>query len=139
MSNILGFDFGINKIGLAIGNTITCNANPLGIIRSRNSKPNWDEITKVIEEWGPSLFIVGQPIVDNNNDIIIKKAKLFADELSEKYNIKYELVDESYSSIEAYSQYKNLRQHGYKKLNNIDHLAAKIILERWLISHKKSL
>jgi len=137
MANIISFDYGINKIGVAVGNTITCNATPLGIIKSKNQTPNWDEISKLIDDWRPKLFVVGQPIQDNNDDFIIKKAKLFAEELHEKFKIDYEFTDESYSSIEAYSQYKELRQSGFKKLNNIDHLAAKIILERWLATNKQ--
>jgi len=136
MATIIGFDYGINKIGVAVGNTITCSATPLGIIKSKNQIPNWDEITKLIEDWRPKLIVVGQPILDNYDDFIIKKAKSFAEELHLKFKINYELTDESYSSIEAYGQYKELRQSGFKKLNNIDHLAAKIILERWLIHNK---
>lgn len=138
MTNIISFDYGMNKIGVAVGNTITSNATPIGIIRSVNSKPNWDEIKKILEEWQPKLIIIGQPIEDNKNDLIIRKARDFAIELFDKFKINYEFTDESYSSIEAYSQYKDLRQHGFKKQNNIDHIAAKIILERWLINNKNT-
>lgn len=137
MSNILCFDYGVTKIGVAVGNTITANASALKIIRAVKSNPNWDEIDKLIQEWDPKIIVIGKPIENNNNDLIIKKAQKFGDELFEKYKIQISYTDESFSSIEAYSQYKELRQHGFKKQNNIDHLAAKIILERWLLTNKE--
>ena len=58
---ILGFDFGTKRIGIAIAQEVTGTANPLTTINAVKNKPDWDSISKIINEWQPDLFIVGLP------------------------------------------------------------------------------
>jgi RNase H-fold protein (predicted Holliday junction resolvase) len=55
----LGFDFGNKKIGIAVGQIITATASPLQTIRSINQNPNWEIISKLINEWRPVGLVVG--------------------------------------------------------------------------------
>ena len=55
----LCFDFGNKKIGAAVGQTITATASPLQTIRSINQNPNWEIISKLIQEWRPVGLVVG--------------------------------------------------------------------------------
>jgi len=55
----LCFDFGNKKIGAAVGQTITATASPLQTIRSINQSPDWEIISKLIQEWRPAGLVVG--------------------------------------------------------------------------------
>ena len=45
---VLGFDFGLKFIGLAVGQTVTKTAGGLKTLKARNGKPNWAEITSCL-------------------------------------------------------------------------------------------
>ncbi|MBT5701472.1 MAG: Holliday junction resolvase RuvX, partial [Gammaproteobacteria bacterium] len=52
---VMGFDFGMGKIGVAVGQRITGTANPLTILKARDGIPNWAQLEKLIQEWQPGL------------------------------------------------------------------------------------
>ena len=59
---ILGFDFGKKYIGVAVGQEITGSASPLGSVKARDGIPDWDSMTKFINEWQPDFIVVGLPL-----------------------------------------------------------------------------
>ena len=66
---IISFDFGTKKIGVAVGQTLTKTSSPLSIIFNHRNKINWPEIEEVLNEWKPELILVGKPL---NNKIFHK-------------------------------------------------------------------
>lgn len=129
---ILSFDFGTKKIGVAIGQKITCTANILNTINVKNGIPNWNQISHLIIYWNPKIIIVGYPLnMDGSKQKITKKTILFAKILKQKYLINVELHDERLTTIESKSiLYKNKKYKNIKK--NIHSLSAVLILESWL-------
>jgi len=128
----LAFDYGSKKIGVAVGQTLTKTATPLCIISSK------EDIEPLIKSWKPNLIIVGMPYNTNgSSQEITKLAQNFADDLqikfAEKYNLKIITVDERYTSLEAKQKFIELRKNKLiKQGENLDAIAAAIILERWL-------
>ncbi len=59
---VLAFDFGLRKIGVAVGNTLTKTTMPLDIIYTKNGDAPWSDIENLLEEWKPLSVIVGDPI-----------------------------------------------------------------------------
>jgi putative Holliday junction resolvase len=45
---ILAFDFGTKKIGVAVGQTKTRTSSPLEIIRIKNNSINWENIRSIV-------------------------------------------------------------------------------------------
>ena len=70
----LAFDFGLKQIGVAFGQTITSQAHGIKILNAKSGIPNWREIEGLIEEWDPTILIVGLPIDMNNMDSRITMA-----------------------------------------------------------------
>ena len=123
--NVIGIDFGVSKIGVAVGNTQTSSSSPLEIILNTKSGINWPQLEAIIKEWKPQVVIIGQPFnMDGSESEMMKEVKLFSDILKERINIKIEFFDERLTSFEA----KQMDTSG----KPIDDLAAKIILDGWL-------
>lgn len=136
----LAFDFGLKKIGVAVGQSLTNTATPLCILKAKNGVPNFAEIENLIKTWRPNFIVVGIPRQENQPKQSIEiLAEKFADNLNSQYQDKYHFklvtVDESFSSIEARQKFIELRQQNLiKQGEDFDHLAACVILERWFLS-----
>lgn len=124
---ILGFDFGLKKIGIATGQTITYTAKPLSIITAQNGIPDPDVITKLFAEWQPVACVVGLPFnADGSASDLVPKAKKFGNRLNANFKVPVFFFDEHLSSHEARQVYNK------KSKAPIDDVAAMIILESWL-------
>ena len=55
----LSFDYGTVRIGIAVGNTLTGTAQPLGVVTNHSGTPEWDKIDKLVQEWQPAGLVVG--------------------------------------------------------------------------------
>ena len=85
---LFGVDFGLKKIGIAIGQNVTKRASPLTIIYNKKDVINWDELEKIIKKWSPKVLIVGQPVVRKENNFT-KALDTFNKELSKRYLILF--------------------------------------------------
>ena len=65
---ILSFDFGTKKIGIAVGQTITQSSSPLTVIFNKENKVNWQEISQIVGEWKPDLLLIGKPLNMDGTD-----------------------------------------------------------------------
>ena len=120
---VMGFDFGSQKIGVAVGQLVTSTATPISIIKAKNGIPDWDEIRNLIEEWKPSLLVVGFPInMDGTESEMSRLSQKFGRKLHGRFNLPFEMMDERLTSFEA-------RQTAKAPGEQIDDVAAKIILE----------
>ena len=128
----LGFDFGLKKIGYAIGQFVTCTAQPMGFITAKDGLPKWSEISKLIHEWQPKCLIVGLPkAVDGRDLSVTPKVIEFAKSL-EQFNLPVYFTDERMTSKEARSHLFD--NGGYRALSygKVDSIAAALLLEQWM-------
>lgn len=129
----IGFDFGYKRIGLAVGQRLTCSASPLSTLPAKSGVPDWDSIQKILDLWRPEALIVGFPTcIDDSELYTSAAAKRFAKQLKKRFALPVHLVDERLSTVDARSQL--FEQGGYRKIKKteVDSLAACIILEQWL-------
>ena len=124
---IVAFDFGIKKIGVAVGQTETNTSSPLQIILNKNNMVNWNEINILLDEWKPDLILVGKPLnMDGTDSEIMKKVEKFYQKLKSMYEANYEYVDERLTTFEAREILKE------NEKNFVDANAAKILIDQWL-------
>jgi putative Holliday junction resolvase len=129
---VMAFDFGLVRIGVAVGQSITKTASPLETVRTKKGAIQWEVIKKLLVIWEPSLLLIGLPLnMDASPQHLTKKAKTFANQLYGRFGIKIEMMDERLSSVAARSIL--FESGGYKKLKKtaIDSIAAVLILESW--------
>lgn len=134
---ILAFDFGLRRIGVAIGQDITGSASPLGIVANRRDGIDHEAIAALIKEWRPTGIVVGMPShADGSPSDMQDPVEAFIDELR-RYGIAVDTVDERYTSIEAEHALKEARAAGTRgriSKQMIDSAAAVFIAERYLSS-----
>ena len=133
MTTLLGFDYGTAKIGVAVGQTLTGTAKPLETLRAVRNKPDWQNIERLIETWQPEALVVGLPFqMDDKEAEIADRAKRFSRQLSGRFGLQVHLVDERLTSREACNQ---AGKH-VKRIEQLDAIAATLILETWLSDRK---
>ena len=132
---ILAFDFGLRRIGVAVGQSVTSSANPLGVVTNGESGPDFDAITRLVDEWRPSRLVVGMPLhADGEPGEMQAHVEDFVRELW-RYQVAVDTVDERYTSIEAEEALKQARASGTRgriTRESIDSAAAVFIAERFL-------
>lgn len=127
---VLGFDYGLRRIGVAVGQTITSTARPLPGLAARDGIPNWIEIETLLGEWRPQRIIVGLPChMDGNPHEITRLASKFGRRLHGRFGVQVEYIDERLTSVEAESR---IEKQDKGKKPSVDSVAAVIILEDWL-------
>jgi len=119
---IFAFDFGVKRIGMAVGNTLLRQAQPLKIIDAIDNATRFAAIQTLLDEWKPALLVVGLPMhPDGTAHEMTARARKFANQLHGRFNVPVELVDERYSSAVISS----------KRGEVIDDRAAAIILQQY--------
>ena len=134
---VMSFDYGTEKIGIAIGQSISSTAEPLTIIKAKDGIPNWSQITSLIESWRPNFFVVGLPYnLDGSDSKLLQRALKFAQRLNGRFNIPTFGIDERFSSRAAEEK---LKKENRRKTSDagVDDIAAQIILETWFAEYNK--
>lgn len=136
-TTILAFDFGLRRIGVAVGQSVTGSASPLAVIANRDTGIDHDAIASLIREWHPARLVVGMPAHTDGSDSDMRQPVLaFIDELR-RYELPISTVDERYTSVEAERTLKQARAAGTRgriSKEDIDSAAAVFIAERYLAS-----
>jgi putative Holliday junction resolvase len=126
METILGFDFGLKRIGVAVGNSVIRQAQPLTIISAATNEAKFAAIDALLKEWQPTRCIVGVPRhPDGVEHEMTVRCRRFANQLQGRYGVATALIDERYSSAV-------LTQ---KRGEHIDAQAAAIILQQYFDEH----
>lgn len=135
-SYVLGIDFGLKYIGLAVGQTITNSANGLTTLKAKNGVPDWHQLIALIEQYKPATLVVGLPLnMDGTESPMSERARSFAHHLEHALEqsglaqdqINITLIDERLSSWQANGETKRLP----KERDNHEQ-AACLIAETWM-------
>ena len=136
-TTILAFDFGLRRIGVAVGQSVTGSASPLGTIANRESGIDREAIAALLREWRPTLLVVGMPMhADGSASDMQNPVEAFIEQLR-SFGLPVESVDERYTSAEAERVLKEARASGSRgriTKEEIDSAAAVFIAERYLAS-----
>ena len=122
IETIFAFDFGVKRIGVAMGNTMIRQAEPVKVISAIDNATRFADIQALLDEWKPARLVVGLPMhPDGAEHEMTARARKFANQLHGRFNLPVELVDERYSSAVISA----------KRGEVIDDRAAAIILQQY--------
>jgi putative Holliday junction resolvase len=141
---VLAFDYGLRRIGVACGDTVSRNASALETVPANPAGPRWELIASMMRDWQPDLAVVGLPYnVDDSESDMTGAARSFATELARRFGVEVVMVDERYSSLEAEARLQTARESGLRRRrvakSDVDAAAACVILERWFTEKTGSL
>ncbi len=122
-ATVLAFDFGTQRIGVAMGNTLTRRAHPLVTIDDERNDERFAAIAALVAEWRPAALVVGVPRhPDGAAHANTARARRFGRELGARFGLPVHEVDERYTTTDA--------QRGGAA--DVDAAAAAILLEQHL-------
>ena len=116
---VLAFDFGIRRIGVAVGEAELRCAHPLPAVRGLA------EIHKLVAEWRPARLVVGLPVREAGAHPLAPRVERFARQLEGRFRLPVARVDERYTSLEAEARLRGVKRKA------VDSVAAQLILEQY--------
>jgi len=120
--SFLAFDFGTRRVGVAVGNSMLRQAQPL-VTLSALGDARFAAIKRLVDEWGPDALVVGVPVhPDGAPHDNTRRAKAFARQLQGRFRLPVHEVDERYTTTEAMA----------RGATDVDAAAAALILEQYL-------
>ena len=136
-STYIAFDFGMKKMGIAIGQNITNTASPMDSVVMKNGNPDWNALKQLIEEYRPNSIILGKPDVkDKSSEALMKKIEAFKEILEMDLNQNIEWALEHLTTEDAKEKLKLQRQEGILSRRimkgQVDSMAAAIFLQDWM-------
>jgi putative holliday junction resolvase len=131
-ATVLAFDFGTQRIGVAIGNTLLRTARPLTTIDDERTDERFAAIDALIKEWQPATLVVGLPThADGSVHETTLRAQRFARQLEGRFRLPVALVDERWTTQDAQVALDAAGTGGRKGKAVRDQVAAQLILQRW--------
>jgi len=124
---ILAFDFGLKRIGVAVGEPELRTAHPLSAVT------RFEDVESLVAQWKPGRLVVGVPVsVSGDPHAMTRQAEDFARRLERRFKLPVARVDERFSSVEAQSRLRGSRgrKSGATK-GEIDSVAAQLLLEQY--------
>lgn len=128
--SVLAFDFGLKRIGVAVGEWETRCAHPLDAIAEEANARRFAHIDALVAEWRPTELVVGLPLtLEGEEHELTRRCRRFANQLHGRLRLPVRLVDERLTSAEAETRLKEAGVHGARRRQVVDSLAAQRILD----------
>lgn len=130
---VLAFDFGIKRVGVAVGERRLGSGRPLATITQETNDARFAAIAQLIAKWQPQRLVVGRPLNDDGSSHdMTARCERFANQLSGRFRLPVALVDERFSSQEAEDVLRAGGQRDWRERKmHLDAEAARVILEHW--------
>ena len=135
--NILGIDYGLKRVGFAVGEQVTNSCSTFFSKKFKNRKELVEKIKNLIIEWDINTIVIGLPLnMDNSESEMSLEIRNFSKKLEKDTNIKINFVDEKLTTYEAKQIMKDLNKNKQYIEKNNHGLAAKLILDSFMRDKK---
>ncbi len=127
MSTVMAFDFGLRRIGVAVGNRLLKQAQPLTVIDAATNAARFSAIAALIRDWEPEAVVIGLPLhPDGAEHEMSVRCRRFANQIHGRFGLPATLVDERYTSAVLNAA----------RGERIDSEAAALILQQYFDTHE---
>ena len=127
---ILAFDFGVKRIGVAVGEGPLAQAHPLTTIHGEANAVRFAAIEALLKEWRPVSLVVGLPLaLDGSAHEMTARSTRFANQLRGRFGLPVDYAEERLSSVEAEGRLRAGGHNAKSAREHVDALAAQIILQ----------
>ena len=136
MNRIIGIDFGLSKVGVAISDPSGIISMPLEVIRYKQQKDLVESLKKIASEKNVKTLVIGYPLnmnyKENKMTDIIDKFKTVMEENDFEIHLEDERLSSQYAKKIMIQQ--NIKTGHNKEM--VDILSASIILQTYLDREK---
>ncbi len=131
---VMGFDFGLARIGVAVGEIETGHATALTTIAEESGERRFAAIGALLGEWRPVALVVGIPChLDGGEHAMTARCRRFANQLRGRFGLPVVEVDERLSSAAADSALAEAGERDWRaRKTRLDAAAAQIFLQDFL-------
>jgi putative Holliday junction resolvase len=131
--NIIAFDYGEKRIGVAVGNTELKTSTPLSAIKRTPKESLMPVIRRIIDEYEAGLIILGLPLnMDGTESLMSRRVGNFRKLIVKETGLEVVLMDERLTSFEAEQRMGGHIRDLKKYKERIDSVSAQIILSEYL-------
>ncbi len=133
---VLGVDFGLRRVGLAVSDPTGTIATPLETLqRRRGKRPPVAKMENIGRDLGVEHIVVGLPLdLGGEETEWCAEVRVVGERLAERLGVDVSFVDERMTSVRAERAVRSLglpKQEREKK-GRLDAAAAQLILQSWL-------
>ncbi len=122
----MALDFGLARTGVALGNSLLRQAQPLEIIHAATNNDRWEKLGVLVALWKPDAFVVGVPRHgDGSPTDLTARCERFGRQAAARYRRPVFYVDERFSSVVVEDAE-----------DFIDDRAAAVILQQFFNEHE---
>lgn len=137
MTRVVGIDLGSRRIGVAVSDGLGLTAQPRATISRHGGVRDLDAVATVVREVGADRVVLGLPLDGDGNEAdAARRARAFGDRLAAHLGLPIELIDESFSTVEAEEVLLAADVSRRRRREVVDKMAAAVILQRWLDSQR---
>jgi len=127
---VLAFDFGLKRIGVAVGEPLLRQARALTVIEAERNEARFAAIARLVEEWQPERLVVGLPLsLDGTEHEMTARCRRFANQLRGRFGLPVALSDERLTSATADAELREAGVGWKERKSRVDALAAQHILQ----------
>jgi putative Holliday junction resolvase len=133
MARVLGIDLGSRRIGIAVSDGLGLTAQPRATILRHGGVRDIDAIAAAVKEADADRIVLGLPLdCEGREGPAAQRARVFGDKLRAALHLPVELIDESFSTVEAEAVLLAADVSRARRKQVVDKMAAAVILQRWL-------
>lgn len=137
MRRVLGIDLGSRRIGVAVSDGLGLTAQPRSTLERKGGMRDMESVRKALTEADADRIVLGLPLdPEGNEGDAARRARDFAEKLRVNLQVPVDLVDESFSTVEAEEVLLAANVSRAKRKQVVDKLAAAVILQRWLDANR---
>jgi putative holliday junction resolvase len=130
---VIGLDLGSRRIGVAVTDELGLSAHPHATIERHGGQRDLDAIRQLVAAQGASRVVIGLPLSpEGERGRAALAAERFAERLRGVLEVPIDLVDESFTTVEATNVLLEADLSRARRKQVVDRVAAALILRRWL-------
>jgi len=134
----MGIDLGSRRIGVAVTDGLGLTAQPRTTLARHGGQRDIEAIAAEIKATAAERIVLGLPLdCEGREGPAARRARAFAEKLRTALALPVDLIDESFSTVEAEDVLLAANVSRPRRKQVVDKLAAAVILQRWLDTHRQ--
>jgi putative holliday junction resolvase len=133
----LGLDIGKRRIGVAVSDPLGMVARPVETLRAVSLNVDVERVVEIARELEAEVVVIGDPLhMSGDPGAMSNRAHKFGERLAEVSGLPVAYCDERLTTVEAHRILEDAGVPLRKVREQIDAVAAAVILQSYLNTHK---